>query len=498
MIRTILFSSLMLAATLTNAQTNWQLKSPAKNKICGASVEEAYKQLKGRTPKTVIVAVIDIGTDITHEDLKDMIWTNPKEIAGNGIDDDHNGYVDDIHGWNFIGGKNGNLVYEATEETRMYQALQKQWIHRDTTNLKGDDSVAFAQYKKARRKYIIAQKERESDAKSMTTIYNLNQQWFWRQIFHLAAGGKQFDKDIAEAKEMTVHGAAYNKINVDSQRIAIVGDDPANPHEHYYGNNQLYTPESSHGTHTAGIIAAVRNNGIGINGVTNDVRIMVLRAVPWGDERDKDIANAIRYAADNGASIINMSFGKYKSPDKSVVDSAIAYATAKDVLFIHSSGNESKNIDTVASYPSSREALADANDANWIEVGANGKKKGKKLVASFSNYGQHAVDIFAPGENIYATLPNNQYGKESGTSMAGPVVAGVAAMILAYFPELSAAEVKSLLLKTAYKYDGKVRTPGHKKMKVKFSTLSVSGGIIDAAAAVDAALRERKLISLQN
>lgn len=498
MIRTILFSSLIFSAVFAQAQTNWQLKSPAKNKVWGASVEAAYQKLKDKTPKTVVVAVIDIGTDITHEDLKGMIWTNPNEIAGNGIDDDHNGYIDDINGWNFLGGKNGNLLYEATEETRMYQTLRKQWRNRDTTNLKGEDSLAFAQYKKAKRQYIIAQKERESDARSMTSIYNLNQQWFWRQIFHMAAGGKQFDADIAEAKEMTVQGAAYNKINVDSQRIAIVGDDPANPHERYYGNNQVYTPESSHGTHTAGIIAALRNNGIGINGISNNVRIMVLRAVPWGDERDKDIANAIRYAADNGASIINMSFGKYKSPDKAVVDSAIAYATAKDVLFIHSSGNESKNIDTVASYPNPRTTLADSNNTNWIEVGANGKKKGKKLAAGFSNYGQHAVTIFAPGEDIYSTLPGNKYGKESGTSMAGPVVAGVAAMIRAYFPELSAAEVKSLLVKTAYRYEGKVRTPGHKKMKVKFASLSVSGGVIDAAAAVDAALKMQQLTSSRN
>jgi len=498
MIRTIICAALILTAALADAQTNWQLKSPAKNKVWGASVEAAYQKLKDKKPKTVIVAVIDIGTDVTHEDLKEMIWTNPNEIAGNGIDDDHNGYIDDINGWNFLGGKNGNILYEATEETRQYQVLRKQWRNRDTANLKGEDSLDFARYKKAKRQYIIAQKERERDAKSMTNVYRLNQQWFWRQIFHIAAGGKQFDTDIAEAKEMTVQGAAYNKIDVDSQRIAIIGDDPANPHERYYGNNQVYTPESSHGTHTAGIIAAVRNNGIGINGISNDVRIMVLRAVPWGDERDKDIANAIRYAADNGASIINMSFGKYNSPDKSVVDSAIAYATAKDVLFIHSSGNEAKNIDTIASYPNPRKTIADANNANWIEVGANGKKKGKKLAAGFSNYGQHAVDIFAPGEDIHSTLPDNKYGKESGTSMAGPVVAGVAAMIRAYFPELSAAEVKSLLVKTAYRYEGKVRTPGHKKIKTKFPALSVSGGVVDATAAVEAAMKTQTFTSSRN
>jgi cell wall-associated protease len=489
MLRKLLLTfSFTLPSLFLFAQSNWQLLSPQKNKRYGAAVEEAYKKLEGRNSKTVIVAVIDIGTDIDHEDLKQHIWTNPGEIAGNGIDDDHNGYIDDVHGWNFLGGKERDLMYEATEETRNYQRLKRYFATKDTAHLSTADSAQFVAYKKAKRTFNTQQRERENDARSMTTMYKLDHQWFWRQIFHMA-GGKEVDRELAEAKETSVQSVTYNKIDVDSLRTAIIGDHPEDLYEQYYGNDHVKGTDPSHGTHTSGIIGAVRHNNIGIDGIADNVRIMVLRAVPWGDERDKDVANAIRYAADNGASIISMSFGKYYSPDKAVVDSAVQYAVAKDVLFVHSAGNESKNCDTVGSYPNSYKR-SESIAGSWIEVGANGRKKGKKLIASFSNYGQHSVDIFAPGVNIYATLPGNKYGKESGTSMAGPVVAGVAAIVRSYFPEMKAAEVKSVLMQTVAHYNKKVRTPGHKKIKVKLDQLCISGGIVNAANAVDALIKK--------
>lgn len=474
-------SLLFITGSAFAQKHDWHLLS-AKGHHCGTGVEQAYKKLKDKTPKVVTVAVLDIGTDINHEDLKGMIWTNPGEIPGNGIDDDHNGYIDDVHGWNFLGGKHENLMYESEEKTRNYQKLKRQFQNKDTVNLSGEDTTLFADYKKQRIAYEKAQAQREKDAKNADFAYKLDKQWFWRQVFHLIIG-KDADRQIAEAKDLTAKMAYYNTLDADSLRRSIIGDDPENVHEHYYGNNDVVGIEPSHGTHTAGIIAALRHNGIGADGVTNNVRIMVVRAVPWADERDKDVANAIRYAVDNGASVISMSFGKYESPDKSVVDSAVAYAQSKDVLLVHGSGNESRNTDSVIFYPTPRFLNGELAD-NWIEVGASGRKKNKKLAASFSNYGHKAVDMFAPGVKIYSTLPNNKYGREDGTSMAAPVVAGIAAMIRSYFPGLTAQEVKAVLMQTVTKYNGKVRVPGHRKTYTTMADLCSSGGVVNANTAI--------------
>lgn len=480
--KTLFILSFLLVAANANAQKhNWHLLS-AKGRHGGTGVEQAYKQLKNKTPKTITVAVIDIGADINHEDLQGMIWTNPGEIPGNDIDDDHNGYIDDIHGWNFLGGKNGNLMYEAEEKTRSYQKLKRIFQNRDTTNLSGEEAAQFAEYKKQKAAYEKAQVAREKDAANSDFAYKLDKKWFWRQVFHLIIG-KDADRQIAEAKELTEKMAYYNTLDADSLRRSIIGDDPENVHERYYGNNDVIGTEPSHGTHTTGIIAALRYNGIGAEGITNNVRIMVIRAVPWADERDKDIANAIRYAVDNGASVINMSFGKYESPDKSVVDSAVAYAQSKDVLLVHGSGNESRNMDSIPCYPIAR-LLNGTTVNNWIEVGASGRKKNKKLAAYFSNYGRTTVDLFAPGVKIYSTLPHNKYGREDGTSMAAPVVAGIAALIRSYYPDLTAPQVRALLMQTVTKYNGRVRIPGHRKTYTTMANLCVSGGIVNANAAV--------------
>lgn len=460
---------------------NWHLLS-ANGHHCGTGVEQAYKKLKNKTPKVITVAVLDIGTDINHEDLKGMIWTNPGEIPGNGIDDDHNGYIDDVHGWNFLGGKNGNLMYEAEEKTRIYQKLKRQFQNKDTLNLSGEEAKQFAEYKKQKVAYEKAQVEREKDAKAAAFAYKLDRKWFWRQIFHIILG-KDVDGKIKESRDLTEKFAYYNTLDADSLRHSIIGDDPENIYERYYGNNDVIGIDPSHGTHTSGIIAALRHNGFGADGITNNVRIMVVRAVPWADERDKDIVNAIRYAVDNGATIISMSFGKYESPNKAAIDSVVAYARSKDVLLVHGSGNESKNTDAVTCYPTPRFLNGEVAD-NWIEVGASGRKKNKKLAASFSNYGHKTVDMFAPGVKIYSTLPNNKYGPEDGTSMAAPVVAGIAAMVRSYFPALTAQQVKAVLMQTVTKYNGKVRVPGHRKTYTTMADLCSSGGVVNANAAI--------------
>ena len=493
------------------APDNWQLLNPATDNVYGAGVENAYEKLKDKKAKTVIVAVIDSGTDIEHEDLKNIIWTNPGEIPDNGIDDDKNGYIDDVHGWSFLGGNNGDINYEATELARMYQRMNKKFKNADTSKFIGPEAKEFAEYKKVKTTFIKDQLEKEqqlygiqmfSDFLERAKKQNsgvLSKEGLKKYVPENKIDGKikkrmkvlflfgvkpeELDEQVAEGRKSIENGLKYNKMNADSIRQYIVGDNVNNVNERYYGCNRVEGPDALHGTHVSGIIAAIRNNNIGINGIANNVRIMPVRAVPNGDERDKDIANAIRYAVDNGATIINMSFGKYYSPDKKVVDEAVQYALSKDVLFVHAAGNDSKNSDTSSSFPN-RELLSGKIASNWIEVGASGYKKGKNLIGSFSNYGKLKVDLFAPGVDIYSTIPDNKYINESGTSMASPSTAGVAAIIRSYFPELKAEEVKAVLMKTVVPYKRRVIKPGTRRYKIKVKELCISGGFINANNAV--------------
>jgi subtilisin family serine protease len=220
------------------------------------------------------------------------------------------------------------------------------------------------------------------------------------------------------------------------------------------------------------------------------VRIMSVRVTPDGDERDKDVANGIRYAVDHGALVINMSFGKGYSPEKPVVDSAVRYAESKGVLLVHAAGNDGSDNDRVPSYPTAG-YLGGGRAANWLEVGASTFRR-SALAARFSNYGRTAVDLFAPGQDIYATLPNQRYGRQSGTSMAAPTVSGVAALLLAYFPRLTPMDVRRILLASVTRYpDARVPAPGGGP-PVPFASLSATGGVVNAYAAVRQALEEER------
>jgi subtilisin family serine protease len=267
-------------------------------------------------------------------------------------------------------------------------------------------------------------------------------------------------------------------------RKDIVGDDETNINDRYYGNNDVMANTPFHGTHCSGIIAAMRNNGKGMDGVASNVNIMMVRAVPDGDEHDKDIANAIRYAVDNGARVISMSFGKDFSPQKRWVDDAYKYAESKGVLLVEAAGNAHKNVDTSGSFPNPIYADGSGVASNVITVGASGNSENGGLTASFSNYGKKNVDVFAPGVNIYSTIPGgNTYGNASGTSMACPLVAGVAAFILQNYPKLTPQQVKMAIEKTAQAPKEKVKIPGESE-EVEMSELSKSGGIINAYEAI--------------
>jgi subtilisin family serine protease len=526
--RHLIFASLFFATSLfaqKKQPDNWQTLDPMADHVYGVGSEQAYKTLGTKTSKTVIVAVIDSGVDPNHEDLKNVIWTNPGEIPDNGIDDDKNGYIDDVHGWSFLGGKNGDIGDEATELARLVHIGDKKYAHTDESKMTELETKDYKEYKRLKEIFETEQHEQERQLQSIDLVSGfldrvkkqnngvLNKEAFKnftpdgemeKQLtknikiaFTFGLKPEELEDQIAEGKKQIGGMVNNNKMNADSIRQYIVGDDINNPNERFYGNNHYQGPDALHGTHVSGIIAAIRDNGIGIQGIANNVKIMIVRAVPNGDERDKDVANAIRYAVDNGATVINMSFGKYYSPDKKLVDDAVKYAESKDVLLIHAAGNESKDNDVELSFPN-RELLSGEVATNWIQVGASSYKKGDKIIGSFSNYGLHKVDLFAPGVDVYSTIPDNKYISESGTSMASPSTAGVAAMIRSYFPELTAPQVRELLMKTVVSINTKVEVPGLRKpkglrkkmkpVKKKVSEICISGGFLNANNAVKEAM----------
>lgn len=494
------------------AELNWYLKDPKSDKVFGVGAEKAYQLLTGKTPKDVIVAVIDSGVETDHPDLKDVIWVNEDEIPNNGIDDDKNGYIDDVHGWSFLGGAHDDINKEALELARMCRIESNYFKGKDVGSLNSEDKSRHEKYLKLKDDLSKenAKNQQQYQGVVMLSNYIDNVKAASNGVFSkktnkayvpkdemetrikkrigtimLVYPPDKLDKELSSAKETFGGMIKMNSMDADSVRRLIVGDNPNDMTERYYGCNRYEGPDAMHGTHVSGIIAAKRGNGIGIDGIASNAKIMVLRAVPDGDERDKDVANAIRYAADNGAKVINMSFGKYYTPNKDAVDDAIKYAKSKDVLFVHAAGNDAKNKDIEDSYPT--RILNDGTIAdNWIEVGASSSKN-KKLLADFSNYGSKTVDVFAPGVDIYSTVPNASYEDASGTSMACPATAGVAALIRGYFPELTAAQVKEVLMKTAIPYTKTISIPGKegKEATGTMKDVSISAGFVNAAAAVE-------------
>ncbi len=497
--------------TLEKAPENWFNLEQKKDNVPGIASEKAYNELlKGKKSQTIIVAVIDSGIDVNHEDLKDVIWNNSAEIAGNGVDDDKNGYVDDIHGWSFIGGKNGNVEKDTYEITREYGRLLKKY--EGMSEEKKEKDAEFEYFNKIEKEYkstvdkmktrqesfmffyksykkakVLIEAYADTDSLTESVIADINscddKIKQAKGIMEYGVKNNVTIKDLEDGYNYYDTGLNYG-YNLDYNPRNIIGDDYSNIDEKYYGSSDVIGVHNFHGTHVAGIIAANRQNNTGIKGVADNVRIMALRAVPNGDERDKDIANAIIYAVDNGARVINMSFGKSYSPGKAAVDSAVKYAASKNVLLVHAAGNSSKDSDKGGNFPT-KKLIAGTSADNWLEVGASSWKGGKNLAANFSNYGKTTVDVFAPGVAIYSTAPDQKYKEAQGTSMASPVTAGVAAMIMSYYPKLTAVQVKDIIMQSTVKYKKlKVSKPGSKEEKIKFSALSKTGGVVNAYEAI--------------
>ena len=479
----------------------------------GISLAEAYKALKGRKAQTVIVGVVDSGVDINHEDLKSIIWTNPKEIPNNGIDDDNNGFIDDVHGWNFLGEINqDNLEYvrilkkgdtndpdykraeekyekefkDATEKIELYSQIKERIAQSD----------ALIQKHLGKKEYTEEDLDK-IDASSLQLLGAV------RGMKYLLSNGASVKEALEELSEGIKHYEDRLKygLNKEFNPRKVLNDNPDDINNKIYGNNNVIGPTAEgalHGTHVAGIIAAVRHNNIGIDGVADHVRIMPVRTVPDGDEYDKDVALALRYAIDNGAKVINTSFGKEFSPHKEWVYDALKYAAEKDVLIVNAAGNDTKNIDVQLTFPDDNIDGKEFTDT-MITVGALNYEYNEKLVAPFSNYGKNNVDLFSPGVQIYATVPENKYKFLDGTSMAAPEVAGVAALIRAYFPKLKAREVKQILMESGLTptvkevlVGGRGEEEEGEAKRMLFSELSKSGKIVNAYNAIILAAQRSK------
>jgi subtilisin family serine protease len=524
----ILLIVAVLSLNAVSAQTStkeevpkdWHLKDKQKDGLYGISMDKAYDFVKNKKSQPVLVAVIDSGIDTTHEDLKPILWTNPKEIPGNGVDDDKNGYVDDMHGWNFIGGKDGRNVQEDSyEAARVYHKFKERFQNiTDTSSFTQEDRYLYDMWKKAaaqiggnttsalelvimRRSYNAAAASdsilRKAMGKETYTGNDLDAyvpeteeaKKAKRTLLYLFSANKMMEdtnvtflsglNEYISREENKAEAAEKAPKNY---RDEIVKDNYNDINDRFYGNNDVMagTENSMHGTHVSGIIGAARNNKIGVDGIADNVKIMMIRAVPDGDEHDKDVALAIRYAVDNGARVVNMSFGKGFSPEKKWVDDAVKYAQSKGVLLVHAAGNDAANNDTTDNFPNGEFILEPGSATNWITVGASSDPKIGGLIASFSNYGKKRVDVFAPGTKIYSTVPaKDEYKALSGTSMASPVVVGVAAFLMEYYPNLSAQQIKYVIENSAVKPSTKAINPGTDEL-VDLSDISKTGGILNA------------------
>jgi len=500
---------------------DWHMMDFQQDHVYGISIEKAYLELlKNKKSTLVVVAIIDSGIDTLHEDLRSVIWHNPREKA-NGLDNDNDGLVGDLFGWNFIGSKDPskNVTKDTEEALRVYYKNKDKFANITSEDqLKKKDLKLYQDWKRSKLAVLQTSKEQKSinslmNAQKLYSEYNpLFQKELNKETYSIsdvkAYQTKDDQKSVMQrtliamfriSKKDTTNVLLNNRIAyiIDSlkplvklpespivnYRDDIVGDNYSDFSDRFYGNNNVMGGDHMHGTHVAGIIGAARNNGVGMNGIADNVKIMMIRAVPDGDEHDKDIALGIRYAVDHGAKVINMSFGKPFSPEQKWVEEAFRYAAKKDVLIVKAAGNDSKDIDVEPSFPTTRYLKGDKKAPNVLTIGASGATM-KTLIAPFSNYGKTMVDVFAPGVRVYSTIPGNKtYAAMSGTSMASPVVAGLAAVLRSYFPNLSAVQIKQVIEDSVVKITDQVRKPGSTE-QVSMTELCRTGGIVNAYNAI--------------
>ena len=479
---------------------NWHNLDPEIDSIPGTSVERAHNELlKGLKGKKVIVAVIDTGLDIDHKSLSNNIWINKDEKI-NGKDDDKNGYIDDINGWNYLG--------SAYNETRdMTRILRDKKINNRKYNLveeeinkeikKSNEQLYILNYylqifeesKELLSKYL---NEDKFSVEDVNNIKDENEKLIRAKNIYIDFDSYGYTKEYLNEGIEQYNDFINYHFNIDFNG-RTTNDDIYNLNDTNYGDPNINNikDSESHSTHVSGIISGDRENKSGNKGINNLVEIMALRAIPNGDEYDKDVARAIRYAVDNGAKIINGSFGKYFSSNPEWVIDAIRYASENNVLVIAAAGNESKDLDSLSNdnYPNDQFFNKDEFSDTFIKVGASSINLNENFTAYFSNFGKINVDIFAPGVDIYSSMPSNKYKSQSGTSMASPVVAGIASLIFSYFPKLSAKKVKEIILEAGIDVDLKIENLAEKK---HFKDYSKSGKLVNAYNALILASKSKR------
>jgi subtilisin family serine protease len=525
------------------ASQNWHWKDYETDSVHGISLHKAYKLIATLPQKSspVIVAVIDGGIDTNHVALKNLLWTNAKEIPNNQIDDDKNGYVDDQHGWNFLGGKDGrNIDKAAAEMTRIYHRYKNEYNGKqiDTNQLNAKEKDTYLIWKQTSDEIKISENDlgslqyikmagnaikkmgaillKELPDSNFTTAslesyqpigrVTLDTKMAYLRAVKILGIEKESTftevvKDLEEYVEGKEKAASAQEVAPVDIRADIIKDNYFNFSDKHYGNNDITGPNARHGTHVAGLVASIPDSSWQVNNLYPALKIMGIRTVPDGDEYDKDVALAIRYAVDNGAKIINMSFGKSYSPEQAWVDSAIRYAAQKDVLLIHSAGNEFYNLDSKKVYPNTYSPSYKDTAKNVITIGASSDPSlNNVLLTDFSNYGAKTVDVLSPGNKIYSTLPGkNNYGYLQGTSMSSPIVSHMAAMIRSYFPQLSAIQVKEIILNSVWKpVDGNIKyVIPNRDMDKSLIEVCTTGGIVNAANAI-ALAKTYKVATTQN
>ena len=521
----------------------WHWKDLEKDGVHGVSLFKAQQLLVDLKlkPIPIIIAVLDGGIDTTHPQIKPILWRNSKEIPGNALDDDKNGYVDDLHGWNFLGNAAGENINKASDEkSRVYHRYKNEFKQDklDSTSWDLTKKQAYKIWQQAAAEIVFT----DEDADNLSFIkmarnavvkmgvilireiedsnFTTEQLETYQPIGKLTADTKisylrtmqalGIDRlaghhSIVEDLNEYISGKEQSAVSIDTPpedlRKKITKDQYDNFNDQYYGNNNITGPNAKHGTHVAGLAAGIVDTNFNKSNFNNPIQIMGLRVVPDGDEYDKDVALGIRYAVNNGAKIINMSFGKSYSPEQPWVDSAIRYAASKDVLIIHSAGNESYDLNSKSVYPSPYSNVFKDRANNMMTVGAsNDPVIAESILTDFSNFGNQVVDLLSPGNKIYSSLPNQQYGFLNGTSMSAPVLSHIAALVRAYFPKLSATQVKSILLQSCWKpSDENMLFPIPKKdQSKKLNEISAEGGIINAALCIQNALIFQKNMSKKN
>lgn len=520
-------------AQQTTVPQNWHLLDKVHDGVWGIGINSAYTTLlKGKTPRTVLVAVIDSGIDTLHEDLRPVLWHNPGE-QNNGRDNDGNGYKGDVFGWNFIGDTadvHHNLIRDSDEGTRFYYAHKSRFAKvTDERQLAAKDRKLYGDWLRSARALARNTEAQRAVDELQSYLQNSYPRWdtlFQRLLAMDTYTGKEVEAFTTDDRilkmERFFYARLFAKVKpgttnktlpqalkpvMDSMqllvkipdtppadyRAAVVKDDYFNLKDRFYGNSNVMAENMLHGTHASGIIGAVRNNGIGVDGIADNVQLMMVRVTPDGDEHDKDVALAIRYAVDNGAQIINMSFGKAWSPQQQWVEEAIEYARRKDVLIVKAAGNSGINLDSLPDYPANRYRKSRRLIPHMLTVGASGPLR-EELVSPFSNYGRETVDVFAPGMQVYSTVGLlragtivHEYQPRSGTSMAAPVVTGIAAVLKAYYPQLSAVQIKQLIEASVTKVEGMVYQPQTNRQLITMAALCRTAGIVNAYRAVELA-----------